>query len=387
VTSSSRRPTPRAGRGAGSGRDVENLSRALVLARKGLGTTSPNPMVGAVVVRSGRVVGSGFHRRAGSEHAEVVALRQAGQRARGATLYVNLEPCAHHGRTPPCVDAIRASGIRRLVTSMIDPNPLVRGRGLADLRRAGVIVSCGLLAAEARLVNEAYVHFMRTGVPFVILKAGMSLDGRIASRTGASRWITSTASRRGGQALRWACDAIAVGVDTVRADDPMLTARRGGRVKPGFLRVILDSRLRTPPGSRLVTTARRHPTCIFTTRNAPATRQRRLEDAGVTVECVASVGGRVALPRVLSELARRDVQSLLVEGGGEVHGAFLERGHVDKLVFFLAPLLLGGRRSVPVVGGVGAASPAEAWGLKGFRIEECGPDLRLEGYPVRRGGH
>jgi diaminohydroxyphosphoribosylaminopyrimidine deaminase/5-amino-6-(5-phosphoribosylamino)uracil reductase len=343
-------------------------------------------MVGAVVARGGRVVGSGYHRRPGEAHAEVVALRRAGARARGATLYVNLEPCAHHGRTPPCVDAILRSGIRRVVASMMDPNPLVRGRGFAALRRAGVEVSCGELGRQARTLNEAYIKYIGCGRPFVVLKAGMSLDGRIATAAGRSRWITSARSRQMAHGLRWRFDAILVGVGTVLADDPELAARRGGRERSRFRRVVLDSQLRTPRTSRLVRAARRRETLIYTTDRAPRSREAALRSAGAEIRRVGSRRGRVDLGAVLRDLGRREITSLLVEGGGEVHGSFLDAGLADKLLLFVAPSLLGGRNAVPVVGGAGAQRPSSARRLRRLEVERVGPDLLISGYPVGRAG-
>ena len=364
--------------------DERHMRRAFEQAVRGEGTVSPNPMVGVVVVRRGRVVGTGYHRLAGEDHAEIVALRRAGAAAKGATLYVNLEPCSHQGRTPPCVEAILRSGIRRVVASIVDPNPRVRGRGFAALRRAGLTVETGLLASDARRLNEAYITYILRRRPFVLLKAGMSLDGRIATASGASRWITSWHSRREGHALRWTFDALGVGIETLRADDPGLLARRGSRVKEGFLRVVLDSRLRAPLGARLVRSARRRPVIVYTTRTAPAARERRLQSAGVEVVRVASRGGRVDLRRVVEDLGRREVASLLVEGGGEVHASFLSAGLVDKVLLYVAPCFVGGRGSVPVVGGRGAVRPSAGIRLERWSTRRLGPDLVIEGYPARR---
>ncbi len=366
----------------GGGKAEEHLRAALVLAARGLGSASPNPMVGALVVRAGRVVGSGFHRSPGEPHAEVRALRRAGTAARGGTLYVNLEPCAHHGRTPPCVDAILHSGIRRVVASMKDPNPLVRGRGFSALRRAGVQVECGLLRQEARVLNEAYVHHVRSGRPFVVLKAGTSLDGRIAAAGGRSRWITSPPARRAAHDLRWGFDAILVGVGTVLVDDPELAARRAGRERPHFLRVVLDAELRTPRRSRLVRAARRRPLVIYSAQDASPSREKALHAAGVIVRHLPCKAGRVGVGAVLRDLGRREVRSLLVEGGGEVHASFLAGGYADKMILFVAPMLLGGRSAVPLVGGDGESRPALAPRLERLTVERCGPDLRITGYPV-----
>lgn len=372
-------------RSGNRGKAAEYLGEALALAARGRGSASPNPMVGAVVVRTGRVLGRGFHRSRGEAHAEVRALRRAGAAARGATLYVNLEPCAHHGRTPPCVDTILRSGIRRVVASMMDPNPLVRGRGFSALRRAGVQVECGLLGEKARLLNEAYIHHVTTGRPFVVLKAGTSLDGRIATWTGRSRWITSPAARRAAHDLRWEFDAILVGVDTVLADDPELAARRRGRERPGFVRVVLDTELRTPRSCRLVRSARQRPLIIYTGQQASASREKAMHAAGVTIRRLAGKAGRVGVGAVLRDLGRQEIRSLLVEGGGEVHASFLEGRFADKVILFVAPLFLGGRSAVPLVGGKGVSRPGLAPRLQHLTVERCGPDLRITGYPVRSG--
>jgi len=372
--------------GADEARDESYLRATFALARQGALTASPNPQVGALVVRGGRVIGAGFHRGPGSDHAEVRALRQAGDGARGATLYVNLEPCSHHGRTPPCVDAIRAAAIRRVVACHVDPNPRVRGRGFARLRQAGIEVSFGLLETEARALNETYLRFIVSRRPFVVMKAGMSLDGRIAVASGASRWITSAASRRAAGRLRRGCDAVLVGVGTVIADDPTLSAAVRGREKRGFLRVVLDSRLRIPAGARLLRAARLRGVRIYTTRAAPAARARRLERAGATVVRVGSRAGRVDPRAVVADLGRLEVASVLVEGGGEVHASFLAAGLVDKVALFIAPHLLGGRDAVPVVGGRGAADPAAGFRLRFRGAERVGPDLLWIGTPVRGRG-
>jgi diaminohydroxyphosphoribosylaminopyrimidine deaminase/5-amino-6-(5-phosphoribosylamino)uracil reductase len=356
-----------------------HLAEALVLAERGRGTASPNPMVGALVVKGRRVLGRGFHRARGEAHAEVRALRQAGDAASGSTLYVNLEPCAHHGRTPPCVDAILRSGVRRVVASMKDPNPLVRGRGFAALRRAGVDVECGLLGAQARDLNEAYVHYVHAGRPFVLLKAGATLDGRIAIPGAGTRWITSPEARREAHRLRWGMDAILVGIGTVLADDPELAARRAGRERGGFVRAVLDSRLRTPIRSRLVQAAGSRPTIIYTTARAPATRERALTAAGVLVKRIPGRSRRVALGPVLRDLGRREVSSLLVEGGGEVHASFLAARKVEKVLLFVAPLLAGGR-GVPLVAAGSGRGPLAR--LRRVQVDRCGPDLRIVGYPA-----
>jgi diaminohydroxyphosphoribosylaminopyrimidine deaminase / 5-amino-6-(5-phosphoribosylamino)uracil reductase len=330
-------------------RDRRFMRRALMLAARGLGETNPNPAVGCLVVRGGRVLGEGWHARAGGPHAEVVALRRAGPGARGATLYVTLEPCAHFGRTPPCAPLVRDAGVARVLVATADPNPLVRGRGLALLRRAGVAVETGLLADEAARLNERFLRSARLGRPFLLLKAALTLDGRIATASGDSKWITGPAERRQARWLRRLHDAVLVGVGTVLADDPLLLP--APRTRRPFTRVVLDSRLRLPAGSRLVrTAAERQPVLVLTCGDEP---QRRgvLEAAGVTVVPVAADSGRVALPQALAALHERGITSLMVEGGSEVLGAFLAARLLDQVALFRAPILLGGRGSRSAFGG------------------------------------
>lgn len=328
--------------------DERWMRRALELAARAAGETNPNPMVGCVIIRGRRIVGEGLHRRAGGPHAELAALRQAGSRARGATLYVNLEPCSHlKKRTPPCAPALARAGLRRLVVAMRDPNPEVNGRGLALLRRAGVEVVSGILEREARDLNERHAVAMEKRRPFVLLKAGLTLDGRIATARGESKWITSGAQRRAARRLRGLHDGVLVGVGTVLADDPLLVPVPAPR-RP-FHRIVLDSRLRIPARSRLVRSARRYPLWVVCGR-APRGKRRLLESRGVTIiEAPTLRAWRPA--RVLRELWRRGVGSLVVEGGSEVLGSFLHDRLVDKLALFRAPLVLGGRGSLPAFGG------------------------------------
>ncbi len=325
------------------------MSRALHLAARGLGETNPNPAVGCVLVRGGRVLGEGWHARAGGPHAEVVALEQAGTGARGATLYVTLEPCAHFGRTPPCAPRVRDAGVARVVVATADPNPLVRGRGLALLRRAGVVVTTGVLAAEAARLNRPFLLAARLGRPFVLLKAATTLDGRIATASGRSKWITGPAERRQARWLRRLHDAVLVGIGTVLADDPLLLP--APRTRRPFTRVVLDSHLRLPPGSRLARTASgRQPVLVLACSDHPA-RRRALEQAGVGVLLVAADEGRVAIPAALAALRERGITSVMVEGGSEVLGGFLAARQLDELALFRAPILLGGRGSRPAFGG------------------------------------
>ncbi len=362
------------------------MARALQLAHRAAGRTSPNPLVGAVIVKGRRVVGEGYHRRAGAPHAEVEAIRQAGSRARGGTLYVTLEPCNHMGRTPPCCDAILAAGISRVVVADKDPNPITHGRGLARLRGAGIRVLTGILGREAQRLNEPFRKTMVSGMPLVIAKIGQSLDGKIATTTGESRWITSPAARRLAHQYRSRVDAILVGVNTVLRDDPLLTAR-GARCRSGRpVKVIIDSRLRTPATARCLSARSPAPTLVATTVRSDAKR-KALARRGAHVLTLPARAGRVPLRRLCRELVRRDVQSILIEGGGEVlASAFAER-IVDRIVFFIAPLLIGGRATPSSLGGTGVRRLSRAIRLRNVAYRRVGPDLCVEArvvYPRRR---
>ena len=354
---------------------------ALQLASRAVGDTSPNPAVGAVVVKAGRVVGRGYHQRAGLPHAEVNALHQAGGKARGADLYVTLEPCSHTGRTPPCCEAVIAAGIRRVVVGMKDPNPLVDGRGISRLRRAGLHVVTGVLEDEAKRLTASFTKTMTTRLPLVIAKVAQSVDGKIATRTGDSQWISSEASRAHAHRLRRSVDAIVVGVKTVLRDNPRLTARDPARApRPGRpIRVIVDSRLRTPLTSRCLAVQASAPTILATTARA-ARRRARFERRGIDVLVLPPSRGRVPLRRLFHELAGRyQVQSVLLEGGGELLASAFQERLVDRIVWFLAPLIIGGRRSVSTVGGEGVARLSQAIRLREVSVRRVGTDVMIEG--------
>ncbi len=357
--------------------DVVFMRRALELAARAEGLTSPNPVVGAVVVKDGSVIGEGYHRAAGSLHAEVEALRAAGARARDATLYVTLEPCTHQGRTGPCVPVLLASGIGRVVIATADPNPTVNGRGIAALTEAGVEVGVGILEAEARQLNRAFFTYMNARRPFVTLKAGLSLDGKIAAWDRTSRWITGDPARQEAHRLRSRADAIAVGIGTVLADDPLLTVRLPETWPREPLRIVVDSRARTPLTARMLTAGRPERTLIAVTRLAPPDRIQMLQARGATVLVLPARDGRVDLPALLKVLAEREVTSLLLEGGGELNAGFLEAGLVDRVALFVAPLLVGGTRAPSLVGGAGR-SLKEAFCLSGVSVRRVGDDLLIE---------
>ena len=369
---------------AGASRDERFMRVALRLARTAEGRTAPNPMVGAVLVKAGRIIGQGFHRRAGCPHAEIEALSKAGRRARGATLYVTLEPCNHYGRTGPCSDAIIRAGIAQVVIAARDPNPMTNGRGLAKLRRTGIRVTSGVLEEEAQRLNEPFRKAMVARLPWVIAKVGQSLDGKIATVTGQSRWITSKAARQLGHQWRRRVDAIMVGIRTILQDDPRLTAR-SGPPRPGRpVKVVVDSRLRMPLRARCLSARPRAPTIIATTMRRSA-RQALLERRGADVLVFPSQKGRVPLRRLFHTLARRGMQSVLIEGGGEVlASAFAER-LVDRIVWFIAPALIGGRSSPGSIGGEGVGRLAQAIRLADMTVRRVGPDLCVEARVVYPG--
>lgn len=350
------------------------MELALDLARRGIGRTSPNPAVGAVLVRDGEIVGSGFHTWAGVRHAEIAALAEAGTRARGATLYVTLEPCSHCGRTGPCADALIAAGVRRVVAAMLDPNPEVSGRGLERLRNAGMEVEIAAsYEAAAAQINEPFLFAMRSGRPLVTMKAALTLDGKIAARRGQTGWITSEPARAHAQTLRHASDAILTGIGTVLADDPLLTDRTGLERSRPLLRIVLDSNLRLPAGSRLVESARGDLLVVF---SGSGERRGTLEQRGVGL----LQGG---LDTLLAYLSREKYRSLLIEAGAAVNASALEAGIVDKIFFYYAPKILGGEDSLPVVGGT-SRSLANAVRIERTALHQISPDeFALEGYVHR----
>ena len=356
------------------------VQRTFALASCGVGLVSPGPLVGCVIVDArGQSAGEGYYVYEDLKHAETIALLQAGSLAQGATAYVSLEPHAHYGRTPPCTDALIQAGIARVVAPIEDPNPSVSGKGFAHLREVGIEVCIGLLASEAEQLNEKYLHFMRTGRPFVHLKLAVSLDGKIATRTGDSRWIAGPEARSRAHQLRHECDAILVGAGTVIIDDPLLTDRSQEARRRPLMRVVLDERLQTRSVSQLARTAREAPVLLFSAASSATADSDALEAHGV--EVIRDEHGGRDLVRVLDELGRRSIQSVLVEGGGGIAGAFIDAGMVNKVTFFVAPVIIGGREAPGAVAGLGVAKMAEALRLEEVQVSQRGADIEVTGYP------
>ncbi len=358
--------------------DRRMMARAIELAANGVGRVSPGPLVGCVIVdSSGEIAGEGFYVYEDVKHAETMALQQAGDRARGGCAYVSLEPHAHHGRTAPCTGALIAAGIKRVVAPIKDLNPRVSGKGFEHLREAGVAVHTGLLAPEAERLNEKYLHYMRTGLPFVHLKLAVSLDGKIATRTGDSRWVAGPESRARAHELRHEYDAILVGAGTVAIDDPLLTDRSGHPRRLPLVRVVLDDALELSPQSQLAKTAVQVPVIVFTGPGADRDTIKRFEAQGVEIVRTKS---RDVLP-VLKELGSRSIQSVLIEGGAAIAGNFVDAKLIDKVTFFVAPKIVGGREAPSAVGGAGVDRMADALELEDIEIIHRGRDVELTGYP------
>ncbi len=353
------------------------MRRALALAEQGRGAVEPNPLVGAVVVKGGVCVGEGWHQRFGGPHAEVHALAAAGEAARGATLYVTLEPCCHHGKTPPCTDAILCAGIAGVVAAMADPFPAVAGKGAELLRRAGVAVEIGLCEAEARRLNAPYLKLLSHGRPYVHAKWAMTLDGKIATRMGDSKWISNEESRRRVHELRGRMDAIIVGIGTVLADDPLLTARPPGPRTP--VRIVLDSCGRLPQDSQLARTARETAVIMVTAPELAEARAEELRGLGCEVLLLPLEGTRPALTGLLDELGRRRMTNVLVEGGAGVLGGFRDAGEIDEIHVFIAPKLAGGATAMPAVAGLGCETIAQALSLRDWHVETIEGDLYVHG--------
>jgi len=361
------------------------MKRALSLAARGKGKTNPNPMVGAVIVNQGRVVGEAYHHQAGKPHAEILALHQAGPRARGGVLYVTLEPCCHtHKRTPPCVPLLIQSGLTRVCVAMPDPNPQVSGQGVQMLKKAGLEVVVGVLEEEAQQLNEVYRHWMTTGRPFVILKGAMTLDGKIATKTGQSKWITGEQARRDVHRVRGQADAVMVGIGTVVADNPELSARgsknastqRMGR-QP--VRVVLDSHLRIPLKAKVLTWVHEQPTIVCTTAQASPNKIQTLKDRGIQVWVVPQKSGMVSLKAALGKLGKAGMSTVLIEGGSTLNASALHGGLVNQVRLYVAPQLLGGQDAKSLIGGVSPKTIGQAWPLVNPELKKIGQDWLVMG--------
>jgi diaminohydroxyphosphoribosylaminopyrimidine deaminase / 5-amino-6-(5-phosphoribosylamino)uracil reductase len=357
--------------------DLWHMRRPLALPAQGQGFVEPNPMVGCVIARGAEIIGEGWHRRFGQAHAEVEALRLAGERAKGAAMFVTLEPCCHHGKTPPCTKAIAGAGLRRVVVAQRDPFPAVDGGGLAELRAAGMEVEVGLLEDEARAVNAPYLKLVSTGRPWVLAKWAMTLDGKTATRTGASQWISGEESRRLVHQLRGRVDAIVIGRETARMDNPLLTARPPG--PRTALRVVVDTRATLASSSRLLRTAQEAPLLVAVGATAPASERRRLEQAGCEVFVCEAETHTGRLDQLLGELGRRQMTNVFVEGGGRLLGTLLDAGQIDEVHIFVAPKLLGGQNARSPIDGEGVAEIAHALELDDPQWQQVGPDLYLSG--------
>ncbi len=366
--------------------DSEYMKRALQLAENGIGRVNPNPLVGAVVVRDGRIIGEGWHQAYGLAHAEVNAVDDAESRAEtvtGATVYVNLEPCCHYGKTPPCTELLIRKQVSRVVIGMLDPNPLVGGKGVQRLEEAGIDVTVGVLERECQKLNEVFCHFMKYRRPFVVLKAAMSLDGKIAAPSGESKWITAEAARRDVQLLRNRYSAIMTGVETVIKDDPELTCRLEGGRNPA--RVILDSSLRIPSGSKVLTDQQRNRTVIACIEGASSEKASGLEARGAEVLRCKSRNGRIDLEDLMVKLGALSIDSVLLEGGATVNDSAFSQGIVDKIILYIAPKIIGGEKSKTVVGGHGIERLDQAYPLEIEAMERVGEDLRIIAYRTGRG--
>ncbi|QSX07723.1 bifunctional diaminohydroxyphosphoribosylaminopyrimidine deaminase/5-amino-6-(5-phosphoribosylamino)uracil reductase RibD [Alkalibacter rhizosphaerae] len=358
--------------------DIEYMKRALELAELGRGWTNPNPMVGAVIVKKGRIIGEGFHQKHGQAHAEINALNNATEPVEGATIYVTLEPCSHYGKTPPCAQAILISGIREVIIAMEDPNPLVAGKGIRILQEGGISVHTGILEKEAAQLNEVFLQYIQTKTPFVVMKTAMSLDGKIACHTGDSKWISNEGSRAFVHELRAQLPAIMVGIGTVLADDPSLTCRRESPSRQP-IRIIVDSALRIPMDAHVLNDECPHLTWIATVDGKDPEKIQILEERGIPVLQTRSKDGKVDLQHLMELLGQRQIDGLLLEGGGTLNFSALKAGIVNKVVSFIAPVLIGGKDAPTPVEGEGFSSLAEAIALENIQIRRFDDDLMMEG--------
>lgn len=360
--------------------EIYYMRRALELAKKGTGFTSPNPLVGAVIVKENRIIGEGYHKRYGGHHAEINAFNNATEDVRDATMYITLEPCAHHGKTPPCANAIVEKGIRNVIIGLRDPNPLVSGKGIKILKEAGIEVIEGVLEEEGRKLNEIFLKYITTDYPFVMMKTAMTLDGKIATRTNASKWITGELSRDYVHELRHKVSGIMVGIGTVLADDPSLTTRRKSGSGSDPVRIIVDSSARIPLKAKVLNLKSDAKTLIAVTEAADSEKLRKLEERGAEILFIPSKNGRVELKLLMMELGRRKIDSILLEGGSELNYSALEEEIVDKVYSFISPKIIGGNAAKTPVGGYGKETMEEAISLRFEAYHLFGDDIMLEAY-------
>ena len=357
--------------------DIDYMNRAYCLALKAKGKTSPNPLVGSVIVYDDKIIAEGWHRRCGASHAEIIALKDAGRRALGARMYVTLEPCFHYGRTPPCVDRIIQSGIKEIIIGMKDPNPLTNGKSIAKLRRAGIKVKTGVLQKELEAMNEAFIKYTKKKIPFVALKSAQSLDGKIATAKGHSKWITSEAARKYARRIRDEFDAILVGINTVVKDDPRLAPSK--RTK-NLKKIILDSSLRILPKARLFSSSKPSDIIIATTVKASAKKRADFRKKGIHVLVCPQRGGKIDLKWLFTELAKQEIMSILVEGGAHVIGSVLKAKLADKIYCYIAPIIIGDQKALSSVVGINIGKVNQSIPLKNIVLKEIGKDILVEGY-------
>jgi diaminohydroxyphosphoribosylaminopyrimidine deaminase/5-amino-6-(5-phosphoribosylamino)uracil reductase len=360
--------------------DEKFMRLAIELARKAKGRTSPNPMVGAVIVKDGEIVGTGYHQKAGTPHAEIHAIRDAGEKAKDATIYVSLEPCSHYGRTGPCTQAIISAGLSRVVMAMMDPNPRVNGKGKSILESHGISVTNGILENEARKLNEFFIKYITTGLPFVILKTAMTLDGKIATHSGKSKWITSEDSRKLVHQIRDEVDAIMVGIGTVIKDDPSLTTRLLDGNGRDAMRIILDSHARIPLDSKILNLNSNAKTIVAITSSAPQERIEQIKQHA-DILTISEKDGKIDLQELMKKLGQMEITSVMIEGGADVNASALKAGIVDRVMFFIAPKLFGGKDAPSPIGGDGIDEPSEAIKLKDMSVERIGEDILIIGVP------
>lgn len=354
------------------------MKRALELSKLGAGKVNPNPLVGSVLVKNGQIIGEGYHEYYGGPHAEINALSNSTEAVEDSTLYVTLEPCCHYGKTPPCTDAIIKNKLRRVVVGTLDPNPLVAGKGVNILKKHGIEVTTGILENDCKKTNEIFMKFIRTKIPFVIMKTAMTLDGKIASVSGASKWITGEAARLEVHKLRNSVSAIMTGIGTVLSDDPLLTCRIEGGVTPK--RIIVDSHLRIPLSAKVLLDQEKAPTIIAAIENAPANKLQQLQNLGITVLTIPEYMGRVNLKLLIKRLGELNIDSVLLEGGSNVNYSALEQDIVDKVQFYIAPKIIGGETAKTPVGGLGIADLKDSFNIHSLNIKQFGKDILIEGY-------